>query len=103
MNFFPWLFQSMRRLRENAAFKAAAQFGNVSLDQFELLIDEVQMADKARDPLTGNELSGLQKSSLVAQHMIKNREKYKLPDEAVEWMSLLVKLAWAVARIRRLI
>ena len=103
MNFFERLFQSIQKIRENSILKAAISFGLQNRDQFEYVIDQVRVVDKARDPETGTEISGFQKSVRVAEFLIANQNRLKFSDDAVQWISLIVKLAWAVAKIRKAI
>ena len=103
MNFFERLFQSIQKIRENSILKAAISFGLQNRDQFESIVDQVRMVDKARDPETGTEISGFQKSVRVAEYLIDHQDRLRLSDDAVQWISLIVKLAWAVAKIRKAI
>jgi hypothetical protein len=103
MNFFERLFQSIQKIRESAILKAAISFGLQNREQFESIVDQVRMVDKARDPATNAEISGYQKSIRVAEYLMDHQDRLKLSDDAVEWISLIVKLAWAVAKIRKAI
>jgi hypothetical protein len=103
MNFFERLFQSIQKIRENSILKAAISFGLANREQFESVIEQVRMVDKARDPATNAEISGYQKSVRVAEYLMDHQDRLKLSDDAVEWISLIVKLAWAVAKIRKAI
>lgn len=101
MNFFQKLFSNFQKARENAVIKAALEFGLSNRDQFEYVIDQVRLVDQAKDPATGMEISGYQKSIRVAEFLIKNQDRLRISDEAIKWVFLLVNLAWAVAKIRR--
>jgi hypothetical protein len=103
MNFFERIFQSLQKIRESAILKAAISFGLANREQFESVIEQVRMVDKARDPATNAEISGYQKSIRVAEYLIDHQDRLKLSDDAVQWISLIVKLAWAVAKIRKAI
>jgi hypothetical protein len=103
MNFFERIFQSIQKIRESAILKAAISFGLANREQFESVIEQVRMVDKARDPATNAEISGYQKSIRVAEYLMDHQDRLKLSDDAVEWISLIVKLAWAVAKIRKAI
>jgi hypothetical protein len=103
MNFFERLFQSIQKIRENSILKAAISFGLANRDQFESIVEQVRMVDKARDPATNAEINGYQKSIRVAEYLIDHQDRLKLSDDAVQWISLIVKLAWAVAKIRKAI
>jgi hypothetical protein len=103
MNFFERIFQSIQKIRESAILKAAISFGLQNREQFESVIEQVRMVDKARDPATNAEISGYQKSIRVAEYLMDHQDRLKLSDDAVEWISLIVKLAWAVAKIRKAI
>ena len=103
MNFFERLFQSIQKIRENSILKAAISFGLENRDQFESVVEQVRMVDKARDPETGAEINGYQKSLRVAEYLINHQDRLRLSDDAVQWISLIVKLAWAVAKIRKAI
>ena len=103
MNFFERLFQSIQKIRESSILKAAISFGLANREQFESVIEQVRMVDKARDPATNAEISGYQKSIRVAEYLMDHQDRLKLSDDAVQWISLIVKLAWAVAKIRKAI
>ena len=103
MNFFERIFQSIQKIRESAILKAAISFGLANREQFESVVEQVRMVDKARDPATNAEISGYQKSIRVAEYLIDHQDRLKLSDDAVQWISLIVKLAWAVAKIRKAI
>ena len=103
MNFFERIFQSIQKIRESAILKAAISFGLQNREQFESVVEQVRMVDKARDPATNAEISGYQKSIRVAEYLMDHQDRLKLSDDAVEWISLIVKLAWAVAKIRKAI
>lgn len=103
MNFFERIFQSLQKIRESAILKAAISFGLANREQFESVIEQVRMVDKARDPATNAEISGYQKSVRVAEYLMDHQDRLKLSDDAVQWISLIVKLAWAVAKIRKAI
>ena len=103
MNFFERIFQSIQKIRESAILKAAISFGLQNREQFESVVEQVRMVDKARDPATNAEISGYQKSIRVAEYLINHQDRLKLSDDAVQWISLIVKLAWAVAKIRKAI
>ena len=103
MNFFERIFQSIQKIRENAILKAAITFGLENRDQFEIIVDQVRLVGQARDPETGLEISGYQKSLRVAEYLIDHQDRLRLSDDAVQWISLIVKLAWAVAKIRKAI
>jgi hypothetical protein len=103
MNFFERIFQSLQKIRESAILKAAISFGLANREQFESVIEQVRMVDKARDPATNAEISGYQKSIRVAEYLMDHQDRLTLSDDAVEWISLIVKLAWAVAKIRKAI
>jgi hypothetical protein len=103
MNFFERIFQSIQKIRESAILKAAISFGLANREQFESVIEQVRMVDKARDPATNAEISGYQKSIRVAEYLMDHQDRLKLSDDAVQWISLIVKLAWAVAKIRKAI
>ena len=103
MNFFERIFQSLQKIRESAILKAAISFGLANREQFESVIEQVRMVDKARDPATNAEINGYQKSIRVAEYLMDHQDRLKLSDDAVEWISLIVKLAWAVAKIRKAI
>ena len=103
MNFFERIFQSLQKIRENSILKAAISFGLANREQFESVIEQVRMVDKARDPATNAEISGYQKSIRVAEYLIDHQDRLRLSDDAVQWISLIVKLAWAVAKIRKAI
>ena len=103
MNFFERMFQSIQKFRESAILKAAISFGLANREQFESVIEQVRMVDKARDPATNAEISGYQKSIRVAEYLMDHQDRLKLSDDAVQWISLIVKLAWAVAKIRKAI
>ena len=103
MNFFERIFQSLQKIRENSILKAAISFGLENRDQFEIIVDQVRLVGQARDPETGLEISGYQKSLRVAEYLISNEDRLRLSDDAIQWVSLIVKLAWAVAKIRKLL
>ena len=103
MNIFERIFQSLQKIRESAILKAAITFGLENRDQFEIIVDQVRMVDKARDPETGVELCGYHKSVRVAEYLIDHQDRLRLSDDAVQWVSLIVKLAWAVAKLRKLL
>jgi hypothetical protein len=103
MNFFERMFQSIQKFRESAILKAAISFGLANREQFESVIEQVRMVDKARDPATNAEISGYQKSIRVAEYLMDHQDRLRLSDDAVQWISLIVKLAWAVAKIRKAI
>ena len=103
MNFFERIFQSLQKIRENSILKAAISFGLENRDQFEIIIDQVKLVGQARDPQTGLEISGYQKSLRVAEYLISNQDRLRLSDDAIQWVSLIVKLAWAVAKLRKLL
>jgi hypothetical protein len=103
MNFFERIFQSIQKIRESAILKAAISFGLANREQFESIVEQVRLVDKARDPATNAEISGYQKSIRVAEYLIDHQDRLKLSDDAVQWISLIVKLAWAVAKIRKAI
>jgi hypothetical protein len=103
MNFFERIFQSLQKIRESAILKAAISFGLANREQFESVIEQVRMVDKARDPATNAEINGYQKSVRVAEYLMDHQDRLKLSDDAVQWISLIVKLAWAVAKIRKAI
>jgi hypothetical protein len=103
MNFFERIFQSLQKISESAILKAAISFGLANREQFESVIEQVRMVDKARDPATNAEISGYQKSIRVAEYLIDHQDRLRLSDDAVQWISLIVKLAWAVAKIRKAI
>ena len=103
MNFFERIFQSIQKIRESAILKAAISFGLANREQFESVIEQVRMVDKARDPATNAEISGYQKSIRVAEYLMDHQDRLRLSDDAVQWISLIVKLAWAVAKIRKAI
>jgi hypothetical protein len=103
MNFFERIFQSIQKIRESAILKAAISFGLANREQFESIVEQVRLVDKARDPATNAEISGYQKSIRVAEYLIDHQDRLKLSDDAVQWISLIVKLAWAVAKIRKTI
>jgi len=103
MNFFERIFQSIQKIRESAILKAAISFGLANREQFESVVEQVRMVDKARDPATNTEINGYQKSIRVAEYLMDHQDRLKLSDDAVQWISLIVKLAWAVAKIRKAI
>ena len=103
MNFFERIFQSLQKIRENSILKAAISFGLENRDQFEIIVDQVRLVGQARDPETGLEISGYQKSLRVAEYLISNQDRLRLSDDAIQWVSLIVKLAWAVAKLRKLL
>jgi hypothetical protein len=103
MNFFERLFQSLQKIRESAILKAAISFGLQNREQFESIVEQVRLVDKARDPATNAEISGYQKSIRVAEYLMDHQDRLRLSDDAVQWISLIVKLAWAVAKIRKAI
>lgn len=103
MNFFERLFQSIQKIRENSILKAAISFGLENRNQFEIIVDQVRLVGQARDPETGVELNGYQKSVRVAEYLIDHQDRLRLSDDAVQWISLIVKLAWAVAKLRKLL
>lgn len=103
MNFFERIFQSIQKIRESAILKAAISFGLENRDQFEIIVDQVRLVGQARDPETGLEINGYQKSLRVAEYLISNQDRLRLSDDAIQWVSLIVKLAWAVAKLRKLL
>ncbi len=103
MNFFERIFQSLQKIRENSILKAAISFGLENRDQFEIIVDQVRLVGQARDPESGVALSGYQKSVRVAEYLIDHQDRLRLSDDAVQWISLIVKLAWAVAKLRKLL
>lgn len=103
MNFFERIFQSLQKIRENSILKAAISFGLENRDQFEIIVDQVRLVGQARDPQTGLEINGYQKSLRVAEYLISNQDRLRLSDDAIQWVSLIVKLAWAVAKLRKLL
>jgi hypothetical protein len=103
MNIFERIFQSLQKIRESAILKAAVSFGLENKSQFEIIVDQVRLVGQARDPETGVELSGYQKSIRVAEYLIDHQDRLRLSDDAVQWISLIVKLAWAVAKLRKLL
>jgi hypothetical protein len=103
MNIFERIFQSLQKIRESAILKAAISFGLENKSQFEIIVDQVRLVGQARDPETGVELSGYQKSVRVAEYLIDHQDRLRLSDDAVQWISLIVKLAWAVAKLRKLL
>lgn len=103
MNFFERIFQSLQKIRENSILKAAVSFGLENRDQFEIIVDQVRLVGQARDPESGVALSGYQKSVRVAEYLIDHQDRLRLSDDAVQWISLIVKLAWAVAKLRKLL
>ena len=103
MNIFERIFQSIQKIRENAILKAAVSFGLENRDQFEIIVDQVRLVGQARDPESGVALSGYQKSLRVAEYLIDHQDRLRLSDDAVQWISLIVKLAWAVAKLRKLL
>ena len=70
---------------------------------FEIIVDQVRLVGQARDPETGVELNGYQKSIRVAEYLTDHQDRLRLSDDAVQWVSLIVKLAWAVAKLRKLL
>ena len=103
MNIFERIFQSIQKIRESAILKAAVSFGLENRDQFEIIVDQVRLVGQARDPESNVELSGYQKSVRVAEYLIDHQDRLRLSDDAVQWVSLIVKLAWAVAKLRKLL
>ena len=103
MNIFERIFQSIQKIRENAILKAAVSFGLENKSQFEIIVDQVRLVGQARDPETGVELNGYQKSLRVAEYLTDHQDRLRLSDDAVQWVSLIVKLAWAVAKLRKLL